>query len=130
MNYGMNRLRDLGLTPQQIRVTGGGSKSAVWRQIMADVFNAQTVALSVSEGAAYGAALQALWSWRRAQGDDAAIDAITDQYVAVDEASSCQPNAENVEVYRTAQALQDAASQGLRPFFTQRQSALSTLLGR
>ena len=97
---------------------------------MADVFNAQTVALSVSEGAAYGAALQALWSWRRAQGDDAAIDAITDQYVAVDEASSCQPNAENVEVYRTAQALQDAASQGLRPFFTQRQSALSTLLGR
>ena len=36
-----------------------GSKSKAWRQIMADVFNAPVVTLKVSEGAAYGAALQA-----------------------------------------------------------------------
>jgi sugar (pentulose or hexulose) kinase len=31
---------------------------------MADVFNAEVVTLKVGEGAAYGAALQALWCWR------------------------------------------------------------------
>ena len=35
---------------------------------MADVFNAEVVTLKVGEGAAYGAALQALWCWRRQQG--------------------------------------------------------------
>jgi xylulokinase len=33
LNYGLNRLRELGITPREIRATGGGSKSAVWRQI-------------------------------------------------------------------------------------------------
>jgi sugar (pentulose or hexulose) kinase len=65
MNYGLRRLAELGVKPTQIRATGGGAKSKVWRQIMADVFNAEVVTLKVSEGAAYGAALQALWCWRR-----------------------------------------------------------------
>jgi xylulokinase len=47
----------LGVTAKQIRATGGGAKSRLWRQIMADVFNAEVVTLKVSEGAAYGAAL-------------------------------------------------------------------------
>ena len=64
MNYGLQRLRQLGVKPAQIRVTGGGAKSRFWRQIMADVFNAEVVTLKVSEGAAYGAALQAMWCWR------------------------------------------------------------------
>ena len=64
MNYGLRRLAELGVKPTQIRATGGGAKSKVWRQIMADVFNAEVVTLKVSEGAAYGAALQALWCWR------------------------------------------------------------------
>ena len=57
MNYGLRRLAELGVKPAQIRATGGGAKSKVWRQIMADVFNAEVVTLKVSEGAAYGAAL-------------------------------------------------------------------------
>src|SRR6185295_7232236 len=39
MNYGLQRLAKLGVKPRQIRVTGGGAKSAIWRQIMADIFN-------------------------------------------------------------------------------------------
>ena len=34
MNYGLQRLRKLGLKPKQIRATGGGAKSKLWRQIM------------------------------------------------------------------------------------------------
>src|SRR5256886_4194616 len=36
MNYGLRRLRQLGIQPKQIRATGGGAKSRAWRQIMAD----------------------------------------------------------------------------------------------
>src|SRR2546422_4189741 len=48
--------------------SGGGAKSKVWRQIIADIFNSEVVTLKVSEGAAYGAALQALWCWRLQRG--------------------------------------------------------------
>src|SRR3989441_2599702 len=54
MNYGLCRLAELGVKPNQIRATGGGAKSKIWRQIMADIFNTQVVTLNVSEGAAYG----------------------------------------------------------------------------
>ena len=43
----------------QVRVTGGGAKSPLWRQILADVFNAEIVTVNTAEGAAYGAALLA-----------------------------------------------------------------------
>src|SRR5205807_7197176 len=80
MNYGLRRLADLGVEPTQIRATGGGAKSKVWRQIMADVFNTEVVTVKVSEAAAYGAALQALWCWR-SQYEKVSITEITDQFV-------------------------------------------------
>ncbi len=43
--YGLNRFRELGIEPTEIRLTGGGSKSAVWRQICADIFGVPTVCL-------------------------------------------------------------------------------------
>ena len=58
--YGLHRLRTLGVSPTEIRLTGGGSKSPVWRQICADVFGCRVVTLVESEGAALGAAIQAL----------------------------------------------------------------------
>lgn len=44
---------------RQVRVSGGGAKSPIWRQILADVFNAELVTVNTTEGAAYGAALLA-----------------------------------------------------------------------
>src|SRR6185295_16142088 len=81
MNYGLRRLAELGVKPTQIRATGGGSKSKIWRQIMADIFDTEVVTLKVSEGAAYGAALQALWCWREQQGEKVNISDITDEFV-------------------------------------------------
>jgi len=58
--YGLERMRELGVSPAEIRLTGGGSKSAVWRQICADIFNCRVVTLAEAEGAALGAAIQTL----------------------------------------------------------------------
>ncbi len=44
---------------KQVRVSGGGSKSQLWKQILADVLNAEMVTINTAEGAAYGAALLA-----------------------------------------------------------------------
>ena len=43
----------------EVRVSGGGARSPVWRQILADVFNVPLVVVEALEGAAYGAALLA-----------------------------------------------------------------------
>ena len=119
MNYGLRRLAELGVTPKQIRATGGGSKSKVWRQIMADIFNAEVVTLQVSEGAAYGAALQALWCWRLQKGEKIGISDLTDQFVKVNPAETAQPKKDNVKVYQDLQALQDETSKSLRGVFGQ-----------
>jgi len=118
MNYGLRRLAELGVKPTQIRATGGGAKSAVWRQIMADIFNAEVVTLKVSEGAAYGAALQALWCWRLQNGEKATINEITDQFIELNHKETAQPNAKNVAIYRDWQSLQDDLSTSLRDVFT------------
>ncbi len=60
MAYGLQRMKSLGINPQEIRLTGGGSNSAVWRQICADIFNCPVVALESAEGAALGGAIQSL----------------------------------------------------------------------
>lgn len=117
MNYGLNRLRKLGLQPTQIRATGGGARSKIWRQIMADVFNAEVVTLKIAEGAAYGAALQALWSWRRQQGEDVNIESITDRLVKIAARETTHPKAENVKVYQDLQTLQDKAAATLKGVF-------------
>ena len=122
MNYGLRRLAQLGVNPRQIRATGGGAKSKVWRQIMADVFDAEVVTLKVSEGAAYGAALQALWCWRRQQGEKLSISDLTDEFVTLDKTETARPEQANVEVYRELQSLQDETSQALRKVFTKHRS--------
>lgn len=62
MAYGLHRMESLGLKPTEIRLTGGGSRSAVWRQMLADIFGYPVVTMESSEGAALGAAIQALAS--------------------------------------------------------------------
>src|SRR5947209_1686005 len=44
---------------EQVRVSGGGAKSIVWRQIIADILGVELVTVNTMEGAAYGAALLA-----------------------------------------------------------------------
>jgi sugar (pentulose or hexulose) kinase len=118
MNYGLRRLRELGLKPKQIRATGGGANSKLWRQIMADVFEAEVVTLTVGEGAAYGAALQALWCWRLQRGDRVSITHISDEFVGLNRAETVEPAGANVKIYRELQAMQDETSLAMRGVFS------------
>jgi ribulose kinase len=44
---------------RQVRVSGGGARSPLWRQILADVLDVELVTVNSTEGAAYSAALLA-----------------------------------------------------------------------
>lgn len=52
-------MRDLGIGATDIRVSGGGAKSDLWLEILADCFGTPVRAVNPGEGAAYGAALLA-----------------------------------------------------------------------
>ena len=52
-------LRELGIHVTRVRVSGGGARSTMWRQLMADVFDIEVVTVNVTQGAAFGAALLA-----------------------------------------------------------------------
>ena len=68
-------------------VTGGGARSRLWRQILADVLETPVAELPGKSGAAYGAALLAAGSFREGRG-------------AADEKSLCRPRMKNVIAYR------------------------------
>lgn len=54
----MELIRSAGLgLIKQVRVSGGGAKSGLWRQILSDVMATELVTVNTTEGAAYGAAL-------------------------------------------------------------------------
>jgi xylulokinase len=52
-------IRAQGLRIDQLRATGGGAKSSLWRQILADVLGTELVITNAAEGPAFGAALLA-----------------------------------------------------------------------
>lgn len=52
-------MRNLGIDVSDLRVSGGGARSGLWLQVLADTFGTQLRAMNQGEGAAYGAALLA-----------------------------------------------------------------------
>jgi xylulokinase len=86
-------IEGVGTKLTSVRASGGGAKSAFWRQMLADVFDKRVVTLETQEGSAYGAALLATVG--------------TGAYASVPEAcartipeiDSCQPRRNEARVY-------------------------------
>jgi len=97
--YGLNRFRQLGIEPTEIRLTGGGSQSAAWRQLCADIFGVPTVGLQSAEGAALGAALQAAYAFAAAEGKPVRFRDLAKKHVKLDESTRCKPDDDKKETY-------------------------------
>jgi xylulokinase len=77
----------------QVRASGGGTKSALWRQIFASVLNTELVTVNTAEGAAFGAALLAgvgAGAWPDVATACAAVIQITGSTVPDDAAAEYQ----------------------------------------
>jgi xylulokinase len=97
--YGLNRFRELGIEPTEIRLTGGGSKSYIWRQVCADIFGVPTVCLESAEGAALGAAIQGAYACLMAIGQQPTFRELCSRIVKLDAGSRCDPNEDLKETY-------------------------------
>jgi xylulokinase len=117
IRYGLESMKREGIAPKEIRLTGGGSKSDVWRQIAAHVFDASTVTMENEEAAGYGAALQAMWCHANYNGEKVPISHFTDSFVKLRENTRKEPERALVERYDELYEVQTAVSVALRKGF-------------
>jgi xylulokinase len=103
LGYGFARMRGLGMAPTEIRATGGGAASSLWLQIAADVFRTRVVTPVEREAAAYGAALQSVWTYLDSRGERVRIEDIVRDKIKLGTAAA-DPIPENSAVYEAAQA--------------------------
>ena len=56
---GLEIIKGMGIPVKEIRLTGGGARSKIWAQMLADILDREIVTVEPAEGSAYGAALLA-----------------------------------------------------------------------
>ncbi|MDG2047373.1 MAG: xylulokinase [Halioglobus sp.] len=100
LRSGLDALRQLGCHIDTLRLTGGGAGSDVWRQMVADIFDLPVSVQTSDEGAALGAALQALWMFQRLQGQNIPLQALLDEHLTLDPMRACVPNKDSVREYK------------------------------
>lgn len=87
-------LKDMGIRIEKIRVSGGGAKSVLWKQILADVLGKPVISIdSAAEGPALGAAILAAVGAKRYETIEEACEGI------INEVEICEPNLENNAIY-------------------------------
>ena len=102
LRYGLDLLRQNGLQSLRICLIGGGSKSAVWRQIVADIMNTPVICTEQSEAAALGAAIQAAWCASELDGGADSLADLCRRCVKLDASSETLPIAANVAAFQQA----------------------------
>ena len=95
----------------QVRASGGGTKGALWRQILSSVLEAELVTVNTTEGAAYGAALLA------GVGAGAWSDVISACKACVKITGSTLPDFEQADIYRKAYSLYQELYPALKSSF-------------
>jgi xylulokinase len=89
LRLGQTAFARIGCEPNEIRLTGGGAKSPVWRQMVADVLRKPVLMLESDEGAALGAALQSMWVYA---GANAPLQTLVDEHLVIDATRCTAPD--------------------------------------
>jgi xylulokinase len=93
-------MTSLDVAASEVRAAGGGAKSALWRQILADVLEKPIATLGLDEGPAYGAALLAgvgTGAWSSVE-EAASLVAVTSR--ALPDPTAAALHRERIAVYR------------------------------
>jgi xylulokinase len=85
----------MGISIPVISINGGGAKSRLWCEIIANVLNVKVVKLNANEGPAYGAAILAAVG----SGLFPTVEAACGSFIRVSE--SIEPDKEKTELYNS-----------------------------
>ena len=108
----MELAREVGVDTTRVYASGGGARSALWRRILADCFDAEVARVGVDEGPAYGAAILASVGVGM-------FDSVEDacRLLVKETGSVVNPCAERVEIYRRLHSLYRPLYSALRDFY-------------
>lgn len=113
----LDRMVALGVAVAQLRLTGGGSHSRLWRQIVADACGQAVVVGIEADAAALGAAVHACWTHRRQTDlDYTAANCVRDLRVD-DGLRTIEPQPTARAVYAERRAAYERAVAALTPVF-------------
>lgn len=112
LRFGIEELENLGIESNEIVLTGGGANSRTWRQLVADVCAKRVVVLEQEEGAAFGAALQALGLLSKNP-----LESFVHEHLAENVELACEPNIDAVSFYKHAFRSYRAAVDSISPLY-------------
>lgn len=110
MDSVVEALKETGVEPLEFRATGGFTKSRLWRQIMADIFEREILVPEGSSSACFGAALLGM----NALGILSDFSSVKDM---VQISSRHEPNEENMRVYREFKPIFNRLAKSLQSEF-------------
>jgi len=94
LRWGAGLLKGSGNSFDEMRLIGGGSNSAPWRQITADVFNVEIIGVKGKEAGAFGAVIQAMNVC-----GEGSVPALCGEHIVLDTSKKTSPIKENVAHY-------------------------------
>jgi xylulokinase len=106
-------IQQQGLPIEQVRATGGGARSRLWRQIISDVLGTPLVTTNSAEGPAFGAAILA----GVASGVYPSVEEACLQVVSIEERTT--PDKASGDIYAKGYAVYQALYPALQPLFAQ-----------
>lgn len=119
MRDSLELIRAMGVNPGEIRLSGGGSRNPLWKQLQADIYGGDVRTINASEGPAFGAALLA----QVGVGGFATVPEACDATIQVVETVKCDPSSR--AVYDRAYAIFGRLYRDLRESF----QAIAGLVG-
>jgi xylulokinase len=122
LRYGLSVMERNGIDAAEIRLVGGGAKSGVWRQMVADMFGVPVVMPVETEAGALGAALQAMWCYCNQKEGRVSIEEICDDYIELDQKRRTEPDAQVSTDYKALYDRYLNADRVLRPLNSIRKS--------
>ena len=108
---GLDLVSALGVSVASVRASGGGARSPLWRQILADVFGKPVVTMASQEGSALGAAILAMVATGEYSSVEEACRAIVQARDVV------QPREEEAKIYAVGHAVYRSLYPALKPLF-------------
>ena len=110
---GLEAFKELSFIPKRASLTGGGSKSGFWRQMISDITGLEIRCPLIEEAAAFGAALEAL---AVIEGRDLVETA--EEHLLFDEEKKAYPDMENHEKYKSCYEKWKKYSSSMAPMFS------------
>jgi xylulokinase len=119
MRIGMEGFSKLGFKAREIRLIGGGAKSTIWQNIVANVMNLPVRVPKSEEAAAMGGAIQALWTLlKRDALPGVSIESLVDEHVVLEGGATATPEQDSVAAYNAAYQEYAKYLAALSPLYT------------